>query len=239
MANFFSNLFGGGKKVDNTYTGAKPPHSLLPLPGGQEYFNSITDRLAGRNVGFGDDYASIYSSPIVKNMRNQFESYTIPELTSELSATGRRRGSAGFGQIANAYKDQGLQEGDVFSRLQMRNEDQKRNEINDALGRVGQFNKDEANVNTGYANFDYADRTRKMAADQAQNYKEAEANTRLFQAGTDFLAPYINRMVPSSNSGVFNYGNSSYPISTVPYGYNLNLNSPRIAKQAQIGRAVA
>src|SRR3990167_1325661 len=117
----FGKLFNTQKK-DFTYSGPRPPGSLLSVTGGKPYYDTLQARLAGRGVGFGEGYADKYANPIIQNLRSRFESYTMPELESELSRTGRRRGTSGFQQISQARREQGLSEGDVFSRLQQRNE---------------------------------------------------------------------------------------------------------------------
>src|SRR3990167_1020925 len=172
---WLSNLFGGNQKKDTSYTGPRPLSSLTLNPSGKAYQDEILARLAGRNVGFGQDYASKYSSPIIQNMRGQFEGYQIPELNARLSAEGRSRGSGGFSQIAQAYKEQGLQEGDIFSRLQQRSEDQQRQEISDALARTGQFAKDENAVHDRLVNFEYGANRDQIGDATAQRKEGREA----------------------------------------------------------------
>ena len=151
---WLSNFLGQGKR-DTTYKGDVPYMSLSQSPGGAEYYKTIQDRLAGRGVGFGDTYASKYANPIIQNSRQQFEDYQIPELTSELSATGRRRGSGGFDQMRRAYNEQGNQEGDIFSRLQIRNEDVSHDDVNDAFNKVGDYAKTNADMRNNAVNFAY------------------------------------------------------------------------------------
>lgn len=201
-------LFNSNKK-DTSYNGPRPVQSLEEVGGGKEYKQTIMDRLMGRNVGFGEDYASVNSSPIVKNMRSQFTDYTMPELTSELSVTGRRRGSGGFDQVKRAYNDEANQEGDVFSRLQVRNEDQKRNEINDALGRVGDYASNEANLVSNRANFDYTDNARQAAEANARRANEASGLQALGRLGTSVaLAPFTGGASLLSASSAFGGGGS-------------------------------
>lgn len=239
----FSKLFNSGKK-DYTYNGPRPPSSLTEVRGGQDYYNNIQDRLAGRGVGFGDSYASQYANPIIKNQRNTFESYVVPELKSELSATGRRGGSAGFAQLAKAYGDQALNEGDIFSRLQQRNEDQSRREINDALSSLGNFANNEANLKDQYANFEYnkiyqpqVDREQQRLANESAGYQG------LLDRGLQAVGFGISNSTPNPYGGGIPTGSyvqsgyQSYPVTTPPYGYNYgNINSRLAARNGQIGR---
>lgn len=186
----FSKLFGSSKK-DYTYSGPRPPATTTNLPGGKEYYQTIQDRLAGRNVGFGESYADKYANPITANMRNNFTSYQLPNLKDELSATGRRSSSNGFDQIRRAYQEQGLNESDVFSRLQQRNEDQMRNEINDAFARSGDLGKTEAGLLSNLANFEYANNEAQVNREQDRMKRESEGYKNLITAaGSVIAAPY-------------------------------------------------
>ena len=215
----FSKLFGSSKK-DFTYQGTKPVTSLSQVQGGPEYYKTITDRLAGRGVGFGDTYAEKYSNPIIQNSRNQFSSYQIPELMSELTVSGRRRGSGGFDQIRRAYQEQGLNENDIFSKLQMRNEDQMRNEINDALGRVGDYADNEANLVSKRAAFDYDDHSAQVGREQDRMSKEAQGYQNLLSAGADLLSGQPPIPKPTQPITSINYSgyNPSAPGMNVGYG---------------------
>lgn len=237
----FSKLFSSGKK-DFTYTGPRPPASLLDVTGGKDYYDTITNRLAGRNVGFGDNYASLYSSPIIKNMRRGFTDYTIPELTSELSRTGRRRGSPGFSQIKQAYGEQADKEGDIFSRLQMRNEDQSRNEINDALERLGLFNRNEYDVKKGYSDWEYnniyapqVDRELYRMGNEAKGYQKlGELGVRAamvpFTGGVSMMG-----YTPATSSYDLRGGIGNADIGYGRSGQSLNQRLAQRARYAQRG----
>lgn len=163
----FSKLFKTDKR-DTTYQGPKPYGSLLEAAGGQDYYNNIQGRLKGQGVGFGDTYANQASNPIIARMRNQFSSYDVPELQSQLSATGRRKSSGGFDQLRRAYTDQSLAEGDVYSGLYQKNEDQKRTEVNDALARLGEFNKGDYDARSNISDFENANNNRQVAEEDAR-----------------------------------------------------------------------
>ena len=247
MAGFLSGLFGKRDRTGEDHYTLRPRQSLIESPGGKEYYKNIMDRMEGRGVGFGDDYASMYSSPIIQNMRGQFKDYTMPELTSELSLTGRRKGSAGFGQIAQAYRQQADQEGDIFSRLQMRNEDQKRDEINDALGRVGDYARQENDLYNQYVDFDYnAEQDRLGHERQNRSDARTQRNNAVY-AGADFAASVLggsggvaqrqspNTMASRSGGSMYNL-NPGYA-SNIGYGGSGNsLNNRLMQRNAMLGR---
>lgn len=224
---WFSKLFNSGKH-DTTFHGSLT-QDLRDMPGGKEYYDTIMNRLQGRNVGFGPDYAEKYANPIINESRSNFTSYQIPELTSELSRTGRRRGSGGFDQIRRAYQEQGNNENAVFSQLQQRNEDQSRNEINDALARSGQFAQDEATTRDNSVKFQKQLNDDQVAQANARRANESAGLQNLVGAATDFLSPYAYSAV----NGIFSRlgarngltGFNPLTMSTPPVGYNLGLRS--------------
>lgn len=176
-----SNLFK--TKKTPSYGGIQPYGTLMDAAGGKDYYNTILGRSQGKDVGFGDTYASKYANPIIQNSRATFQDRTMPELNSELSLTGRRRGSSGFQQVAQAQKEQGLQENDIFSRLQQRNEDQMRNEQNRGIEQLGEFNKGDFNARNTLAGFQndlYKGETANIQNDRATN---DAAGMRIGQAG--------------------------------------------------------
>lgn len=181
----------GGKKKDTNYYGMKPVASLAEVKGGPETYDELYNRLVKRQgLGFGDSYASKYASPIVQNMRSQFTDYQMPELTAELTKTGRRKGSGGFDQIRRAYQEQGLQEGDVFSRLQQRNEDQIRAELNAALEGMGNYARTNADLQGRRAAFDYGDFNRQLGETQQRQKEKDEGILRALAGGASIaLAP--------------------------------------------------
>ena len=214
---WLSSFFGGSKKVDTSYTGPRPVGSLADVQGGKDYYKTIQDRIAGRNVGFGEGYADKYSSPIIKNLRRGFTDYTMPELTSELSRMGRRKGSAGFSQIERAYGEQADKEGDIFSRLQMRNEDQGRSEVNDALERLGSYASNEANLMDRLSGFEYDARRNEIADARAGRKEDNERTGKvLATAGELALAPFTGG---ASLAGLANKSASA--------PYDLNSFDPR------------
>lgn len=209
---WLSNLFGGNQKRDTSYNGPAPYGSLVDAQGGKEYLDAIRQRLAGQGVGYGEGYADRNSSPIIANMRNNFTSYQLPELKSELSATGRRRGSAGFDQMRRAYQEQGLNEGDVFARLQQQNDVQSRNEINQAYQDLGAFNQNDYNARNTASNF-YYNQNRNEVGDAANQRAEGNAAfQRLVGVGTSLLP-------------------TSMPASIMPSGTN-STYTPQLSQQA-------
>lgn len=237
MSNFFSRLFNT-KKTTNEYDNPVEPYqSLSQVQGGPEYYKQILSRSQGQGVGFGDTYAQKYSNPIIQNMRGNFEDYTMPELNSELTATGRRRGSSGFQQIAQAQKEQGLAEGDIFSRLQQRNEDQSRSEINDAMGRVGQYAQNEADLRNNFSNFRMGIMDRRAGMNAQRNANESAGLNRVGQFATQLLFG-SNSPTPFQSQDITPQYNSYTPGNpNIGFGRSGNSYNDRLLQRyAQGGR---
>lgn len=235
----FSKLFGSTKK-DTTYTGQKPYGSLLDAAGGQDYYNTIKSRMGGQNVGYSPDYVDKASNPVIARMRNQFSSYDLPELKSELTATGRRAGSSGFQQLAKAYENQGLNEEAAYAPIYQQAEEAKRQDINTATGQVGAFNTGDYNARNILSNFEYQNNKDQVAQEQARTAKEAQGYQQLGQAGVQLLLgqPPTSLIPQSSSTPVYgstqNYGNPNLGFGKSDLSYNDRI-AQRI-KMAQRGR---
>lgn len=235
MANFFSKLFNSGKH-DTTYSGPKPAASLLDVAGGKDYYNTILGRSKGEGVGFGDTYAQKYANPIIQNSRANFQDYTMPELNSELTATGRRRGSSGFQQIAQAQKEQGLAENDIFSHLQQRNEDQMRSEQANAIAQLGDFNKGDYDARTILSNFENANNNRQVQEANQRRANESAGLQNLVYAGTDLISSMYGggQGVGQRTPQVASYGGGN---PNIGFGNSGNSYNQRLLQRyAQAGR---
>lgn len=214
---WLSNLFSGSQKRDNTYSGPTPYGSLVSAEGGKDYLDAIRGRMQGVGVGYGEDYADRNSSPIVKNMRNRFQSYDIPELQSQLSATGRRKGSGGFDQIRRAYQEQGLNEGDVFARLQQQNDVASHDDVARAIEQLGAFNQNDYNARNTASNFAY-NQSRDQVGDAAGQRAEGNAAfQRLIGVGTSLLPTGggMSSVMPTAQSNAY----SNYAPQQTQYMY--------------------
>lgn len=184
----FSSLFKSSKTP--SYSGERPATSLFDVTGGRDYYQKLMERMAGRGVGYGDNYVS-NANPQIANLRNTFESYNIPELTSELSLTGRRRGSGGFDQLSRAYRQESLDENDIMSRLAQRNAEASREDINSAISGIGDFNQREANTLNNRAAFDMGDYNGQVTNKRADTQANQGNAMRIGQAAVSIgAAPF-------------------------------------------------
>lgn len=224
----FSSLFKTSKTP--TYSGPTPYKSLLDSAGGQDYFKKITDRSNGVGVGYSPEYVDKVTNPVIARMRNQFNSYDLPELKSELTATGRRAGSPGFQQIAKAYENQGLNEEAAYAPIYQSAEQAKREDKNAGVQELGAFNTGDYNAQNTYANFDRDTFNTSMKNRQYDNEQNQSTAGRIVGAGAQLLfgggggySPYGGG-IPTGQSIMS--GGVNYPVTAPPYGYNYNYQKP-------------
>jgi hypothetical protein len=149
----FSRLFSGSQKRDTTYQGPRPPQ-LTNFRLGRSVEDELLNRIAGRNVGFGEGFVDKTTSPLVRSSRARFNQTTLPQFQSQLSATGRRRATGGTGQLGQLLLNQSLAEGDIIGNAIRANELQKRNEIANALTQGQSFATTQANLGANAAAFE-------------------------------------------------------------------------------------
>lgn len=218
---FFGKLFNSDKK-DTTYNGTKPVTSLSQVQGGPEYYNAILGRSRGQNVGYGDSYTS-NANPQMEQLRNQYTGYQLPALNSELTATGRRRGSSGFQQIARSQSDEADKENAIMAQLMQRNAEASHNDVTGAVGQLGNYASNEANLVGQRANFDYADNARQVSEANARRANEAQGLQQMGQAGVSLIA------APFTGGTSMGFGQFSNPFQQQVQARQPNysyLNSP-------------
>lgn len=190
MANIFSRLFNSEKK-DTTYNGTKPVTSLSQVAGGPDYFKKITDRSNGIGVGYGENYTS-NANPQIAQLRNQYTGYQLPELKSELTATGRRPGSSGFQQISRSMSDQGDKENAIMARLMQNNAEASHDDVNTAVGQVGNYAQNETGLVNTRANFDYADNARQVQEDATRRSNYSKSMQKYIDQGMQAVGDYMS-----------------------------------------------
>lgn len=238
------SLLSGLFKTEKTpsYNGIRPYAGLTDAAGGKNYYDTINARLAGNGVGYSSDYVDKATNPIIARMRNQFTSTDLPELKSELTATGRRAGSSGFQQLSKAYENQGLNEEAAYAPVYAASEEARRSDVNDALTKLGAFNTGDFNARNTAAGFDndlYKQETNNIQTDRAANNAKG-AN--IIQGGVAAAGiPFTGGVSAAGVSPSVNYGGIQYPTSQPPAGqqdYYKQLLARGVASTGQAGRVV-
>jgi hypothetical protein len=157
-----SRIFGFSRDKTNEqeYEGARPPSSLTEVQGGPEYYKTLQDRMAGIGVGYTPGFLDKATAPYATARKSYLENYELPQINAQASARGLGRSSVITNQQALKRQEAGQ---DIESRIAdvgLKNEQQMRDEINNAVSGMGTFASNNANLATNRAMFDYGDKTR-------------------------------------------------------------------------------
>lgn len=167
-------LFGGGGRKPQEFSGIRPVSSLRQAAGGDKLFQEFLGRLEGRGVGFDPSVLSKATAPFATSARGALAEETIPQIKQAASAAGVGRSTIVPAQVARAstLTERGIEE--RIAGLSLANEQQKRQEINDALARLQSFNVGDAATRAGRAAFDKSDFTRVQGELDAREARENE-----------------------------------------------------------------
>ncbi len=172
------------------YGGVKPLKSLKETPEGALFAKKIAGRAEGKGVGYDRNAISRVTGAFGARRRATLREEELPVISQQASARGLGRSTIPINRAALATQ---AAERDIEERaanLNLVNEQQKRAEINAALGDLFGFSQAEANQIASRANFDYADFQRLNAAKERlamlENEKrEGRATLETQQAAAD------------------------------------------------------
>ncbi len=159
-------LLGGGayllsrkrKRPDiPAYTGIRPFESLREISETPDFLAELARRRKGEGVGFRPEVLSAATSPFAATQRAALRERTIPTISAQASARGLGRSTIPVGQIGQASAATERDIGERIAQLQLANEQQRRQEINQALSSTGQFIGAEAAQRGTRAGFDLSD----------------------------------------------------------------------------------
>ena len=129
---FLDSLFGKKKKSQED-VGGKPP-LLWELPSYEPTASALKSRAAGIGVGYRPEILSGTESAYAKQRRGALEGYEIPAITSGASARGLGRSSVVTSQIGRAEQEAGRDIEERVAQMRLADEQQRRTEIQNALG---------------------------------------------------------------------------------------------------------
>ncbi len=155
---WLSDLFSGGKKKQEAQQIVQPAEN----PTFKLRKLELLDRLAGRKVGFPETFLGL-SAPFATARRAELTNYELPQISSQASARNLGRSSIPVSRAALSTQEASRDIESRIADLALRNEQQKRAEINNALTELG-----------GVANTEIAaENARAEAAVNASNYNRA------------------------------------------------------------------
>jgi hypothetical protein len=166
--------------------------AMLPweIPGGQNYLDTIQSRMKGEGVGYRPEILSGVTSQWGKTRRGQLLNNELPAINTAASARGLGRSSVVTSQIGRAEQESAQDIANKAAEMELMNEQQRRQEINDAVTKLGGW------VNTGVG----ASATRASQAMQGSELLHARSMARKAEdeafrnkliAGTSMLGAVI------------------------------------------------
>lgn len=184
------------EKKQESYGGPRPDTSPLETEAGKKYYKTIQDRLAGIGVGPEEYLIDINAAtnPYATASRANLQNYTMPLISSQASARGLGRSTIPVNRVALSSQElerdigQRMAEFDVQNRgTQQQNAYLRRNEINDALVRMGGAGETQANAANKAAQFTYDDWTANEAARLGRNTRDVEGAGRALKTSADLI----------------------------------------------------
>ena len=185
MANFFQQLFGGGKKQQATdvYMPSQDPRYQLVQ-------KNLEDIIAKRGIGYDPTFLSGATAPYATGERNAFTQVTAPAVSADASARGLGRSTIPVNRLAT---ERGNVENRIAQRVAdvgLQNENVKAQQYQNALsGEEGLASAEIAAKNQGYAN-----------ASAAQNANIATDNKMMQNVGVfgaNALGPLLTGISPA------------------------------------------
>jgi hypothetical protein len=169
----------------NSDTASKGGYSLRDL---------VSNRLKGQGLGFGEDFVSKTSNPVIAQREATFKNKTMPFLSNQLSARGVSR-SAGNGLATGIINEAELSKNrdidEIYSKMYLLNKQQEKADTSEAIGLGENLNAQEAGMLRDRA----AASERLTTATAADAYKRQEdqdkGNSQLLGLGMTVAAPFV------------------------------------------------
>ena len=196
-----------------------PPSKFLQVPRTREtvpgvpYYQSLTERLAGRNVGFEPGFLDARINPYATKARANYASYTVPTISAAASARGLGRSTIPVSQIRQGSQEVEQSIADKMAEVAYQNEIQKRSEVNDALARMGLLASEEAGQISEENTLNRAEWARQQAIRDA-NVDQNNVDLTKLQALISYsIDPGGYLLRGYTNSGIEGLGNNSNSLS--------------------------
>lgn len=150
----FDWLFGKKKEVpiQTKYTGPLPYTSQTDFPVGKALNDLILSGLSGKNWGYGEDFVNRTTSPMVRHLQSKWPD-TQKEIQDAYSARGLGRSTPVARDIGKAAEERDMNINDILAQAYMINEQQKKTDEQNALGRGQAFSGQEVATRSGASQF--------------------------------------------------------------------------------------
>ena len=158
-------LAAKGMQKPKAYKGAKPPTSLMETQAGHDYYKTLEQRLKGIGVGIPKERFTALETGM-KDLTAEDVAREKEAAATGLSSAGLGRSSLRGAKFARAERLGGLDLRSKIAQLRLKQEELRREDINDALARQGAFGQAEAGQMGTRAEFEYGDYSTQLAFEE-------------------------------------------------------------------------
>lgn len=202
----FSGLFGKKTKVNLT------PQFSPALQGDLYFTKQLRDltsrRLAGQDLGFGEDFLSKSTNPAIVGRQQRFREETVPTISNQASARGLGRSSIVMDQIGKAERNTNQDIDELVSKFFTLNEQQKKQDFGQSLDVSRYMQDQEADLLNNRAAASERQVGRNMDYANQKDQLSSAAGGRILSAVGSFVSPVLG----GAMGGAFGGGASkAYP----------------------------
>ena len=195
-------LFGflGKKAKPNLTPDVKYPNQedLYATPKLRDLFSK---RMNGEGLGFGDDFVSKTTNPVIAQREARFKEQDMPFLSSQLSARGVGR-SGGAGLATDVVNKASLQKSrdidEIFAQMYKLNEAQKKSDTSEAINLGSNMNAQQKGMLDNQA----AASERLANATASQQINREQYDDKGYAQGLGLLMSLGSGMMGASGSGI-------------------------------------
>lgn len=131
-----------------------------------------SSRIAGNNLGFGEDYLSKTSNPVIAQREAAFKNKTVPFISNQASSRGLGRSSLVTSQLGEAEQDKNRDIDSMVGQFYHLNELQKKQDQTQALGVAQNMQGQESGMRTNAASA--SERLANATAAQQNTYQDQD-----------------------------------------------------------------
>lgn len=205
LAGFFG--FGRSRKTNLVPDVARPKATDL-------YFNKplrelATRRIAGEDLGFGNDFVNKATNPTIQAKRTRLNEEVIPSIGNAASARGINRSSLTVDQIGRAERDNSNEIDQLLSQFEVLNKQQSKQDQNNAITLGRDMDNQEAGMreNEAAASERLVDKTAGRA--DALNVQDKARQNQAIQAVGSFASPMLNDLYAKANPNAASVTNAA------------------------------
>lgn len=164
-----------------------------------------SSRIRGENLGFGDDFVSKATNPVIKGRETLFRESTVPTISNQYSSRGLGKSSLAANAVGKAERDKNQDIDELVSKFYVLNESQKKTDQANAVGLAERINDQAAGIETNRAN----------ASANLQNatVKQTNLNNAQNREDADAIGSFVTSILTGGGAGAMGGGGWSGAMS--------------------------